>query len=60
MIVICQNDYPYEVLKEGSTDEQAQRRCRELREAAMKPQWVGHEPRQVYFHWHDVPVTEVS
>lgn len=56
-IVICKNDYPFEVLGEGATEEHAVRRCNELKDREdEKPNVAG----TVYFHYHVVPVREVQ
>ena len=53
MFVICANDYPYCVLPEGTTEEEARKFAKFL----QAEDWMnrGMSPR-VYYHYHDVSV----
>jgi hypothetical protein len=51
-IVICRNDFPYELLPEGATTEQALAYCGRLQDDAA----AGEEPftMRQHFHCHEI------
>lgn len=53
MIVICTNDYPFSVLPDGTTQEQAQAEVDRLNGLDQKYLPAG---RRVHYRWHDIPV----
>lgn len=64
MIVVCANDYPYCVLPQGTTEDQASAFCKErqhndVRNVDMRKRW-GDSGVSVFYHWHDVLVMECA
>lgn len=55
--VLCTNDFPYVVLPEGTTDEEANAMLRRLKKADEQRSGRGGHGK-IHYHVHDCPVTK--